>query len=96
VRKLRSVLLAAGFAIMTAGNTLGAEPAVARMVLVADSRRFSGWEAWWANVYNEGHLEFAVLTIAIIPALGLIMGKATDLVMARIGINLKSRVLREG
>jgi hypothetical protein len=65
------------------------------IVLVADSRRFSGWKAWWANLYNESHLYFALATILIIPVLGLLMGKLTALVLARIGINLKSRVLAE-
>jgi len=65
------------------------------MVLVADSRQFTGWRAWWANVYNESRLYFALLTILIIPLLGLLMGKLTGFILARIGINLKSRVLAE-
>jgi hypothetical protein len=65
------------------------------IVLVADSRRFTGWEAWWINLYNESHLYFALMTIILIPALSLLMGGLTNLVMARIGINLKSRVLAE-
>jgi len=65
------------------------------IVLVADSRKFSGWRAWWANVYNESHLYFALLTIVIIPLLGLVMGRLTGFVLSRIGINLKSRVLAE-
>jgi hypothetical protein len=65
------------------------------MVVVVDTRRFSGWRAWWTSVYNESHLYFALLTIITIPALGLIMGKLTDFILSRIGINLKSRVLAE-
>jgi hypothetical protein len=65
------------------------------MVLVADSRRFSGWQAFWTNLYNESHLVFALLTILIIPALALLMGRLTDMILSRIGINLKSRVLAE-
>jgi hypothetical protein len=65
------------------------------MVLVADSRRFSGWQALWTNLYNDSHLIFAMLTILIIPALALLMGRLTDMILARIGINLKSRVLAE-
>ena len=65
------------------------------MVLVADSRRFAGWQAFWTNLYNESHLYFALLTILIIPVLALTMGKLTDLILSRIGINLKSRVLAE-
>jgi hypothetical protein len=66
-----------------------------RIVLVADSRRFTGWQAWWTNLYNESHLWFAVTTVVAIPALGLTLGKLTGLVLARTGINLKSRVLAE-
>jgi hypothetical protein len=65
------------------------------IVLVADSRRFTGWRAWWANVYNEGHMEFTLLTIITVPLLGLLMGKLTALVLSRMGVNLKSRVLAE-
>lgn len=86
-RTLLSLVLLAG----TASAAEGGRP----IVLVADSRRFTGWEAWWANLYNESHLWFAVLTIAIIPLLGLAMAKLVDLAMKRIGINLKSRVVAE-
>ncbi len=65
------------------------------IVLVADSRRFTGWQAWWTNLYNESHLYFALVTVVTIPVLGLILGMLADFVMARIGINLKSRVLAE-
>lgn len=65
------------------------------IVLVADSRRFTGWKAWWTNLYNESHLYFALLTIVVIPVLGVILGVIADFLMSRIGINLKSRVLAE-
>jgi len=65
------------------------------LVLVADSRRFPAWIAWWSNLYNESHLYLALLTVVVIPALALVMGKVTDLILSRIGINLKSRVLAE-
>jgi hypothetical protein len=47
------------------------------------------------NLYNESHLLFAILTILIIPAVALVLGRLTGLVMARLGINLKSRDLAE-
>jgi hypothetical protein len=65
------------------------------VVLVVDARRFSGWKALWANIYNESHLGLALLTILIIPALGLLMGKIADTFLSALGINLKSRVLAE-
>ena len=65
------------------------------LVLVADSRKLTGWESWWANLYNESHLYFALVTIVIIPVVGLCFGLMADIVMSRIGIDLKSRELAE-
>jgi hypothetical protein len=65
------------------------------IVIVADTRRFSGWEAWWTNLYNESHLWFTVVTIISIPLIGVILGLITDFFMAHVGINLKSRELAE-
>ena len=64
-------------------------------VIVADSRKFSGWQAWWANVYNESHFWFALITVIILPVTALILGRLTGWFMARLGINLRSRELAE-
>jgi hypothetical protein len=72
-----------------------AGPAAAPLVIVADTRKFTGWEAWWTNLYNESHLLFALLTIAIIPLVGLMFGLIADVVMNWIGIDLKHRDLAE-
>jgi hypothetical protein len=65
------------------------------IVIVADSRRFSGWEAWLANLYNESPFYFTLVTILVIPTMGLVLSKLTGFVMTRIGIDLRSRVLAE-
>ena len=65
------------------------------MVLVADTRQVKGWEAWWGNIYNEGHLVFALITVVIIPLSGVILGLLADVVMSRLGIDLKNRALAE-
>ncbi len=72
-----------------------AGPKAAPLVIVADTRKFTGWEAWWTNLYNESHLYFALLTVAIIPIVGLIFGMLADVVMNWIGIDLKHRELAE-
>ncbi len=68
---------------------------VAPMVIVADSRKLDGIMAWWANMYNESHLQFALLTVIIIPIIGVIFGVIADIVMTWIGIDLKHRDLAE-
>ncbi len=65
------------------------------IVIVADSRKFSGLRGWWANLYNESHLAFAILTIVILPLTALLLGKLTGALLVRLGINLKSRELAE-
>ncbi|MBM4136864.1 MAG: hypothetical protein FJ241_08550 [Nitrospira sp.] len=65
------------------------------LVIVADTRRFTGWEAWFSNLYNESHIYFALLTVAVIPIVGVILGLLADVVMSRIGIDLHSRELAE-
>lgn len=74
---------------------MAAGPKAAPLVVVADTRKFTGWEAWWTNLYNESHLYFALLTVVLIPIIGLIFGVLADVVMSRIGIDLKSRDLAE-
>jgi hypothetical protein len=72
-----------------------AGPEAAPLVMVADTRKFTGWEAWWTNLYNESHLYFALLTVVLIPIIGLIFGLLADLVMRTIGIDLTHRDLAE-
>jgi len=74
---------------------LAAAEKVAPMVIVADTRKLTGWEAWWANLYNESHVYFTIVTVISIPVIGLIFGILADLVMKRIGIDLSSRELAE-
>lgn len=64
---------------------------ISNVVIVADTRKFSGWEAWWTNLYNESHLYFALLTMVLIPVIGVIFGVFADFLMSFIGIDLKSR-----
>lgn len=68
---------------------------VANVVIVADPRKVHGLLAWWANLYNESHLYFTLVTIIIVPLVGVAFGILADLIMTAIGIDLKSRELAE-
>jgi hypothetical protein len=95
--KLASKLVSLAAGIWTAGATaaLAAAGKAEPIVIVADSRRFTGWRAWWTNLYNESHLYFALATIVLVPGLGLLLGKLTEWMMARVGIDLRTRKLAE-
>ena len=73
---------------------LAAEPSDT-VVIVTDTRKLHGWEAWWGNLYNESHILFALVTVIIIPVCGVVLGLLADLVMSRLGIDLRSRKLAE-
>jgi hypothetical protein len=74
---------------------LAAAAKVDQIVIVADTRKFTGWEAWWTNLYNESHLYFTLLTIVLIPTIGVVFGVVADLLMSLIGIDLKSREIAD-
>jgi hypothetical protein len=82
------ILLAPSLALAAGGKA-------APLVVVADTRSLTGWQAWWANLYNESHLYFTIITVVSIPIIGLIFGVLADLIMGHIGIDLSSRELSE-
>lgn len=67
----------------------------ADVVIVADTRKLDGILYWWAEMYNESHLFFAIMTMVIIPIVGCMLGWLADIVMSHIGIDLKHRELAE-
>jgi hypothetical protein len=92
----RLSLLAALFALLLPATALAAGGGgAAPLVIVADTRLLTGLMAWWANLYNESHLYFTILTIIMIPTVGVIFGVLADIVMHFIGLDLKSRDLAE-
>lgn len=68
---------------------------VAPMVIVADTRKLEGLMKWWGDLYNNSYWEFTILTVVLIPVIGVIFGTIADIVMTHIGIDLKSRELAE-
>lgn len=67
----------------------------AAIVIVADTRHLDGLFRWWANLYNESHLYFTLLTIILIPITGVLFGLLADVVMHWIGIDLTKRSVAE-
>jgi hypothetical protein len=80
---------------LTAQTAFAAGGSADLIVLVADSRKLTGIMAWWANLYNDSHAYFTILTIILIPLIGVIFGLLADLIMHFVGIDLKSRDLAE-
>ena len=74
---------------------LAAGGKAANVVVVADTRKLDVILYWWAEMYNESHFFFAILTMAIIPVTGCILGWLADIVMTHMGIDLRHREISE-
>jgi len=69
--------------------------AAAPITMVADTRKLSGILLWWGNIYNDSHMEFTILTCAMIPLVGCVLGLTADLILGMIGLDLTKRELAE-
>lgn len=76
-------------------SVLAAAEKASMVVIVSDTRGVTGILRAWGQLYNESHLYFSLLTIVLIPAIGLLFGTIADLVMKTIGIDLEHRELSE-
>jgi len=81
--------------VMLPELALAAGEKASLLVIVSDTRKLTGLMRWWADLYNESHVWFTVLTVVLIPVIGLLFGVIADVVMSYIGIDLKSRDLAE-
>ena len=98
MRKLWAKLIGLGamISVFLPGLALAAGGGkIAPLVIVADTRKLTGIMAFWANLYNESHLYFMILTVVLIPTIGVCFGVLADIIMSHIGIDLKSRELSE-
>jgi hypothetical protein len=82
-------------AVFWPGLLWAAGEKAAAIVIVSDTRKLSGIMGWWGNLYNESHVYFMLLTVVLIPIIGIFFGLLADFLMAHIGIDLKSRELAE-
>lgn len=95
IKRLLFMVMATCLWMVPALSASAAGGGGAPIVLVADTRKLTGIMHWWASLYNESHMQFAILTIILIPVTGCLFGLLADFVMNHIGIDLKSRSLAE-
>ncbi len=95
LKKVFGSLIAVLVFLLPSIPALAAAGPAAPIVIVADTRFLDGLMLSWANLYNESHAYFTLLTIILIPLVGVCFGLIADVVMNWIGIDLKNRELAE-
>ncbi|WP_243359252.1 DVU0150 family protein [Fundidesulfovibrio terrae] len=95
MKRIKQLFISLFLALTVPGLALAAGGGGAPIVLVADTRKLDGIMGWWASLYNESHLYFTLLTVALIPTIGMIFGVLADIIMHWIGLDLKNRDLAE-
>ena len=80
---------------MLPGLALAAGGKAADLVVVADTRMLSGWNLYFATLYNEDMWLFATWAVVLTTAMGMGLGLIMDFIMKRTGIDLTSRKIVE-
>jgi hypothetical protein len=63
------------------------------VVFVADSRRYSGWQTFFTNLYNESLVLFTLLTVVSVPIIALVLSSVMGFLLSKTGIDLKSKAV---
>lgn len=78
------------FFILFPANLLASEKAQP-LSFIANTKGLSGFMLWYATLYNSNKLYCALVTVIILPVIGLILAKIADILIGKIGLDLKSR-----
>jgi hypothetical protein len=96
MKRLRQVLVSSLGLLLSAGTVWAAGGPASELVVVADTRVISsGIMRYFADLYNTNTLLFAVWAVVLTAAYGCLLGVLMDVVMARTGLDLKSRKIVE-
>ncbi|MDR3357547.1 MAG: hypothetical protein LBN96_01545 [Desulfovibrio sp.] len=96
LRRLGVAVCALPLALLAPSLAMAAGGKSAPIAIVADTRFIdNSLMHWWAQMYNENHMAFALMTMVIIPVLGVILGVVADFFMRMTGIDLEKRELAE-
>jgi hypothetical protein len=88
--------LLAGILTLIPQLARAAGPKAAELVVVADTRVIDNdILLYFADLYNTNILFFAVWAVALTAAYGVFLGVLMDVIMARTGLDLKSRKIVE-
>ncbi|MCX6543308.1 MAG: hypothetical protein NTV05_02715 [Acidobacteria bacterium] len=93
-RSMTALVVLAPWLLVTATMAAGGESQGA-LVHVADTRHLTGFNLYFANLYNADRLLFTTMTVGLTGLLGLSLGVLMDIIVGTIGLDLGKREAKE-
>lgn len=81
--------------LLVAGVSAAGGESQGALVHVADTRQLTGFNLYFANLYNVDRVLFTVLSVGMTGAMGLGLGLLMDVVVGAIGLDLGKREAKE-
>jgi hypothetical protein len=91
----RLMTMAVTAALLLPSWALASGEAAGNLVVVADTRRVTGFLKYLSNLYNTDIWMYAVWAVVMTAALGCTLGFLMDFIMERTGLDLRSRKIIE-
>jgi ABC-type Fe3+ transport system permease subunit len=91
--RLATLVMTTALALPT--YALASGETAANIVVVADTRRVTGFLKYLSNLYNTDIWMYAVWTVVMTAVLGCVLGFLMDYIMERTGLDLRSRKIIE-
>jgi hypothetical protein len=82
-------------ALLLPFDALAAGEKASNIVVVADTRRVTGFLKYLSNLYNTDVWMFAIWAVVLTAVVGCTLGFLMDAIMERTGLDLKSRKIIE-
>ncbi len=93
-RSMTALVVLAPWLLVTGTMAAGGESQGA-LVHVADTRHLTGFNLYFANLYNVNRLLFTAMTVGLTGLLGLSLGMLMDVIVGAIGLDLGKREAKE-
>jgi hypothetical protein len=91
---LAALAMLAPWILVTATFAAGGESQGA-LVHVADTRHLTGFNLYFANLYNVDRMLFTVMAVGLTGLMGLSLGMLMDMMVSAIGLDLSKREAKE-
>ena len=94
-RQVRTAALGVALALLPYAALAAGGEKQGKLVHVADTRNLTGFNLYFADLYNSNRLLFTLEAVLLTAALGVTLGVIMDKIVSMIGLDLSKRSMKE-